>query len=52
MLVGIGFLSILTATVASAFVSADKERDERQLSEIREALARIEQRLERIEAPG
>lgn len=58
MLVGIGFLSTLTATIASTFVSQDvaeeaAEEDrssERALGEVLAALHRIEQRLDRLEA--
>jgi hypothetical protein len=39
MIVGIGFLSILTATVASTFVSADHQREEPASGEILEMLA-------------
>jgi voltage-gated potassium channel len=42
MLVGIGFLSVLTATVASHFVKVDKTSES---NEIIEALARIEAEL-------
>ena len=50
MFVGIGFLSLLTATIASTFVSADRERSESEASEILAAMRRIEERLDRIEA--
>jgi voltage-gated potassium channel len=53
MLVGIGFLSILTATIASSFVSRDAETeqtaDKRDHNEVLDALRRIEARLEVIE---
>jgi len=53
MLVCIGFLSTLTATIASSSVSQDTE--EGQASEgglgVFAALRRIEQRLDRLETP-
>jgi hypothetical protein len=42
MLVGIGFLSVLTATVASYFVKSERNPE---VQEIAEALARIERDL-------
>jgi voltage-gated potassium channel len=55
MLVGIGFLSILTATIASSFVSHDVAEEERAVTEaglvdVLAALRRIEERLEQLEA--
>jgi voltage-gated potassium channel len=50
MIVGIGFLSILTAAIASTFVSADQERNERESGEILQTLQRIEERLDRLES--
>ena len=59
MFVGIGFLSILTATIASTFVSqdvADEAAEEERttatgLVEVIAVLHRIEQRLDQLEAP-
>jgi voltage-gated potassium channel len=45
MLVGIGFLSVLTAAVASYFVQQDKGEEE-----LREALRRIEADLAEVKA--
>ena len=50
MLVGIGFLSLLTATIASTFVAADEQRAEDQMGELIETIRRIDQRLERLES--
>lgn len=50
MIVGIGFLLILTAPFASTFVSADQQREERASGQILEMLRRLEERLERLEA--
>jgi len=54
MLVGIGFLSMLTATVASTFVSHDREEDEQkgasEHEELLQILKRIESRLETLES--
>jgi voltage-gated potassium channel len=51
MLTGIGFLSLLTATIASSFVATDVgEPVEEQEAGMREALQRIEQRLAAIES--
>jgi voltage-gated potassium channel len=47
MLIGIGFISLLTATIASAFVAADDEEDTR-LDELIETVRRIEQRLDQL----
>jgi len=53
MLVGIGFLSILTATIASSFVARDEaEAGAVPLAEVMRALERIEARLEAIESRG
>ncbi len=53
MLIGIGFLSLLTATIASTFVSSDTGEGEQRIEDEQERLAgmlrRIEERLERIE---
>jgi voltage-gated potassium channel len=50
MLLGIGFISILTATVASSFVAHDTEDSESaSLEQVMEALHRIEARLDAIE---
>lgn len=48
MLLGIGFISLLTATIASTFVAVDDEADERKLDELIEAVRRIERRLDRL----
>jgi voltage-gated potassium channel len=48
MLLGIGFLSVLTATIASYFVKADAEPDDG--AEIRAALERIEADLAELKA--
>ncbi len=47
MLVGIGFISVLTATVASLFVKSDREDEH---STVTEALARIEAELVELRA--
>lgn len=54
MFVGIGFLSLLTATIASSFVSQDQRREQKESGEILQSVRRIEERLERLEAqnPG
>jgi voltage-gated potassium channel len=49
MLVGIGFISLLTATIASSFVSADKEAEHDQMADLLETLHRIEERIRRLE---
>jgi voltage-gated potassium channel len=49
MLIGIGFISLLTATIASSFVASDEEEDTR-LDEVVEAVRRIEQRLDELGA--
>jgi voltage-gated potassium channel len=50
MLVGIGFISILTATVASSFVANDTEDAETaSLDQVMEVLRRIETRLDALE---
>lgn len=50
MLIGIGFISLLTATIASTFVASDDEEDTR-LDEAVETVRRIEQRLDQLGAP-
>ena len=47
MLVGIGFLSLLTAAVASRFVREDTEGE---IAEVRKALHRIETDLAELKA--
>jgi voltage-gated potassium channel len=47
MLLGIGFISLLTATIASTFVASDEEQDQR-LDELIETVRRIEQRIEQL----
>ena len=49
MLLGIGFISLLTATIASTFVAADDEDDPR-LDELVATVRRIEQRLDQLGA--
>jgi hypothetical protein len=52
MLIGIGFLSILTATIASTFISADRAEGPAEgadESEVRATLERIEKRLAAID---
>lgn len=49
MLIGIGFLSLLTATIASTFVSSDVVEDADARDEVARALERIEARLDVIE---
>ncbi len=53
MLVGIGFLSMLTAAIASSFVSEDQKEEEREIDrehvELLEILQRIERRLDALE---
>jgi voltage-gated potassium channel Kch len=51
MIVGIGFISVLTATIASTFVASD-HADTDSSADILAALTRIEERLERLEAGG
>ena len=41
-------LALLTATIASTFVAADDEEDDRRLDELVETVRRIEQRLEEL----
>jgi voltage-gated potassium channel len=48
MLVGIGFLSILTATIASSFVRSDAESSGTRLEDVMEKLHAIERRLDAI----
>jgi voltage-gated potassium channel len=54
MITGIGFLSLLTAAIASTFVSQDAAEDvqsmESEQAELLRMLGRIEERLERVEA--
>jgi voltage-gated potassium channel len=54
MFVGIGFLSMLTATIASTFVSHDRENEDREddseHEELITILRRIERRLDALEA--
>jgi voltage-gated potassium channel len=54
MITGIGFLSLLTAAIASTFVSQDAAEEEQETgseqAELLGALRRIEERLERVEA--
>jgi voltage-gated potassium channel len=52
MLLGIGFISILTATIASSFVAHDLDPDQPTLEYVMAALRRIDQRLDAIEAHG
>jgi voltage-gated potassium channel len=52
MLAGIGFISLLTATIASTFVAADAEADEHRINELLDAVRRIEDRLEQLSTPG
>ena len=49
MIVGIGFLSLITATVASALVSRAVENQAGESADHTAALGRIEQRLESLE---
>jgi voltage-gated potassium channel len=49
MIVGIGFLSLITATVASALVSRAVENQAGESADHTAGLARIEQRLESLE---
>lgn len=49
MLLGIGFISLLTATIASAFIASDEDEDDR-LDELVETVRRIEQRLDELGA--
>jgi voltage-gated potassium channel len=51
MLLGIGFISLLTATIASTFIASDEEEDTR-LDELVETVRRIEQRLDQLGAGG
>jgi voltage-gated potassium channel len=50
MITGIGFLSLLTAAIASRFVSQDSEAEQSEVSEVLLVLQRIEERLDRLEA--
>lgn len=49
MLLGIGFISLLTATIASTFVASDEDRDTR-VDELVETVRRIEKRLDELGA--
>src|SRR5687768_6581628 len=49
MIVGIAFLSLVTATVASALVSRAAEEISEDTEDLPKLLARIEERLERLE---
>jgi voltage-gated potassium channel len=49
MFIGIGFISLLTATIASTFVASDEDEDTR-LDELVETVRRIEQRLDQLGA--
>jgi voltage-gated potassium channel len=50
MITGIGFLSLLTAAIASRFVSQDSEAEHSEVSEVLAVLTRIEERLDRLES--
>jgi voltage-gated potassium channel len=50
MIAGIGFLSLLTATIASTFVAADTAAPAEPAEELRATLKRIEEKLDRLEA--
>ena len=50
MFVGIGFLAVLTATIASYFVRADRAEADDKTQDVLHTLARVEERLSRIEA--
>jgi voltage-gated potassium channel len=53
MFSGIGFISLLTATIASSFVSSDTAPEERQRQdELVDVLRRIEERLGQLESHG
>jgi len=49
MFIGIGFISLLTATIASTFVASDEDEDTR-LDELVETVRRIEKRLDELGA--
>ena len=49
MIVGIGFLSLVTATVASVLVSRASQEGSNEESDLLAALERVEQRLESLE---
>jgi hypothetical protein len=49
MLGGIGFLSVLTATVASAFLRADRAESRTGDEDVREELRAIREQLDRLE---
>ena len=48
MLVGIGFISILTATIASSFLEGNKRNDKHDLARVEERLALIEQKQDEL----
>jgi voltage-gated potassium channel len=50
MVTGIGFLSLLTAAIASSFVSHDAVEEASDVAEVLATLHRIEERLDRLEA--
>jgi voltage-gated potassium channel len=50
MLVGIGFISIFTATIASGFIERDSRGERVTLNQVMEKLTEIERRLESIDA--
>ncbi|WP_053226072.1 potassium channel family protein [Solirubrobacter soli] len=50
MITGIGFLSLLTAAIASTFVSQDSEDEVSDVAEVLATLRRIEERLDLLEA--
>lgn len=49
MLVGIGFLSMLTATIAARFIAREAEQEHAASARLERTLERIEERLERLE---
>jgi hypothetical protein len=50
MLFGIGFISILTATIASSFIARDSDANEGvTLDQVMQSLRRIEERLDALE---
>jgi voltage-gated potassium channel len=48
MLVGIGFISILTATIASSFVEGDQRGAARDVEHLEERLARVEHKQDEL----
>jgi voltage-gated potassium channel len=52
MLIGIGFLSLLTAAVAARFVDDDSRDVGRTLGRIEERLGRLEHKLDELMQPG